>query len=65
MDNVAHAAGWLSWLYGRLTRAGWRWNIGFSSGIYFHLPRDKKAIGTSAAIGFPIAITGTVGYLIS
>ena len=24
----------------------------------------KKAIGTSAAIGFPIAITGTVGYLI-
>ena len=25
----------------------------------------KKAIGTSAAIGFPIAITGTVGYLIS
>ena len=25
----------------------------------------KKAIGTSAAIGFPIAIAGTVGYLIS
>lgn len=25
----------------------------------------KKAIGTTAAIGFPIAITGTVGYLIS
>lgn len=25
----------------------------------------KKAIGTSAAIGFPIAITGTVGYLIN
>jgi len=25
----------------------------------------KKAIGTSAAIGFPIAITGTVGYMIS
>jgi uncharacterized membrane protein YfcA len=25
----------------------------------------KKAIGTSAAIGFPIAITGTIGYVIS
>jgi uncharacterized membrane protein YfcA len=25
----------------------------------------KRAIGTSTAIGFPIAITGTVGYLIS
>jgi uncharacterized membrane protein YfcA len=25
----------------------------------------KKAIGTSAAIGFPIAIAGTVGYMIS
>ena len=25
----------------------------------------KKAIGTSAAIGFPIAITGTIGYMIS
>ena len=25
----------------------------------------KKAIGTSAAIGFPIAVTGTVGYLIN
>jgi uncharacterized protein len=25
----------------------------------------KKAIGTSAAIGFPIAIAGTIGYLIS
>jgi uncharacterized membrane protein YfcA len=25
----------------------------------------KKAIGTSAAIGFPIAIAGTVGYLVS
>ena len=25
----------------------------------------KKAIGTSAAIGFPIAITGTVGYMMS
>jgi uncharacterized membrane protein YfcA len=25
----------------------------------------KKSIGTSAAIGFPMAITGTVGYLIS
>lgn len=25
----------------------------------------KKAIGTSAAIGFPIAITGTIGYMMS
>jgi uncharacterized membrane protein YfcA len=25
----------------------------------------KKAIGTSSAIGFPIAIAGTVGYTIS
>ena len=25
----------------------------------------KKAIGTSAAIGFPIAIAGTIGYMIS
>lgn len=25
----------------------------------------KKAIGTSAAIGFPIAVAGTIGYLIS
>lgn len=25
----------------------------------------KKAIGTAAAIGFPVAITGTLGYLIS
>lgn len=25
----------------------------------------KKAVGTSAAIGFPIAIAGTVGYMIS
>jgi uncharacterized membrane protein YfcA len=25
----------------------------------------KKAIGSSAAIGFPIAVTGTVGYMIS
>jgi uncharacterized membrane protein YfcA len=25
----------------------------------------KRAIGTSAAIGFPIAITGTMGYMIS
>lgn len=25
----------------------------------------KKAIGTSAALGFPIALTGTVGYLIN
>ncbi|RFC34945.1 MAG: putative membrane protein YfcA [Candidatus Nitrotoga sp. SPKER] len=25
----------------------------------------KKAIGTSAAIGFPIAVTGTIGYMMS
>jgi len=25
----------------------------------------KKAIGTSSAIGFPIAIAGTVGYMMS
>ena len=25
----------------------------------------KRAIGTSAAIGFPIAITGTIGYMIN
>jgi uncharacterized membrane protein YfcA len=25
----------------------------------------RKAIGTSAALGFPIAITGTLGYLIN
>lgn len=25
----------------------------------------KKAIGTSAAIGFPIAVTGTIGYMIN
>jgi uncharacterized membrane protein YfcA len=25
----------------------------------------RRAIGTSAAIGFPIALTGTVGYMVS
>ena len=25
----------------------------------------RKAIGTSAALGFPIAVTGTLGYLIN
>jgi len=33
--------------------------------LAWHNVTLKKAIGTSAAIGFPIAIAGTLGYLIN
>ena len=33
--------------------------------LTWHNVNIKKAIGTSAAIGFPIAVAGTVGYLVN
>lgn len=33
--------------------------------LYWHNIPLKKAVGTSAAIGFPIALSGTIGYLIN
>jgi uncharacterized membrane protein YfcA len=40
---------------------------GFLTVVYFGYKNIdiKRAIGTSAAIGFPIAITGTIGYMIN
>lgn len=32
--------------------------------LYWHNVSMKQAIGTSAAIGFPIALSGTIGYVI-
>lgn len=33
--------------------------------LYWHSVDLKRAIGTSAGIGFPIAVSGTIGYLIN